>query len=174
VHSACRKPSIAPGSLRANIPSQLQKRFGLPCWQFAPSATDANRFSIRLARQITGRPKFLVFDWCYHGAVDETLITLENGLSKPHRGNGGPPVDPSVTTKVIEFNDLGALENALEPGDVACELAESVMTNVGIVHPTADFHAWLRELPRKHGSLLAMDETHTICADPGGFTRSES
>lgn len=152
----------------------LQRRFGLPCWQFALSATDANRFSIRLARQITGRPKILVFNWCYHGTVDETFITLEGGIAKPRRGNVGPPVDPSVTTKVIEFNDVQALENALQPGDVACVLAEPVMTNVGIVHPEPDFHRSLRELTRKYGTLLNIDETHTICAGPGGCTRAEN
>ncbi len=156
------------------VGEELHRRFGLPRWQFALSATDANRFSIRLARQITGRPKILVFNWCYHGTVDETFITLEAGVSGPRRGNVGPPVDPSVTTKVIEFNDVGALENALQPGDVACVLAEPVMTNVGIVHPAADFHRHLRELTRKYGTLLIIDETHTICAGPGGFTRAEN
>ena len=100
------------------VGEELQKRFRLPYWQFALSATDANRFSIRLARQITGRSKILVFNWCYHGSVDETFITLEDGESKPRRGNVGPPVDPSVTTKVVEFNDVDALEKALQPGDV--------------------------------------------------------
>jgi glutamate-1-semialdehyde 2,1-aminomutase len=156
------------------VGEELQRRFGLPRWQFALSATDANRFSIRLARQITGRLKILVFNWCYHGTVDETFITLEDGISKPRRGNVGPPVDPSVTTKVIEFNDVPALENALLPGDVACVLAEPVMTNVGIVHPEPNFHWHLRELTQKHGTLLIIDETHTICAGPGGFTRAEN
>jgi glutamate-1-semialdehyde 2,1-aminomutase len=156
------------------VGEELQRRFGLPRWQFALSATDANRFSIRLARQITGRLKILVFNWCYHGTVDETFITLEDGISKPRRGNVGPPVDPSVTTKVIEFNDVPALENALLPGDVACVLAEPVMTNVGIVHPEPNFHRHLRELTQKHGTLLIIDETHTICAGPGGFTRAEN
>lgn len=156
------------------VGEELQRRFGLPSWQFVLSATDANRFSIRLARQITGRPKILVFNWCYHGTVDETFITLEEGVSKPRRGNVGPPVDPTVTTKVIEFNDVQALEKALEPGDVACVLAEPVMTNVGIVHPEPEFHRHLRELTRKFGTLLIIDETHTICAGPGGFTRAEN
>jgi glutamate-1-semialdehyde 2,1-aminomutase len=152
----------------------LQKRFRLPYWQFALSATDANRFSIRLARQITGRHKILVFNWCYHGSVDETLITLEDGVSKPRRGNVGPPVDPSVTTKVVEFNDLDALARALEPGDVACVLAEPAMTNVGIVHPDPGYHQHLREITRKYGTLLIIDETHTICAGPGGYTGVEN
>jgi glutamate-1-semialdehyde 2,1-aminomutase len=156
------------------VGEELQKRFRLPYWQFALSATDANRFSIRLARQITGRRKILVFNWCYHGSVDETLITLENGVPKPRRGNVGPPVDPSVTTKVVEFNDIDALARALQPGDVACVLAEPAMTNVGIVHPDPGYHRHLRELTRKFGTLLIIDETHTICAGPGGYTGVEN
>jgi glutamate-1-semialdehyde 2,1-aminomutase len=156
------------------VGEELQQRFGLPYWQFALTATDANRFSIRLARQITQRPKILVFNWCYHGTVDETFITLKDGVAHARRGNIGPPVDPAVTTKVVEFNDPVSLEHALAPGDVACVLAEPVMTNVGIVHPAPAFHKALRELTRKHGTLLIIDETHTICAGPGGYTRAES
>ncbi|MGB9084398.1 MAG: aspartate aminotransferase family protein [Terriglobales bacterium] len=156
------------------VAEELQRRFGLTYWQFALTATDANRFAIRLARQITGRPKILVFNWCYHGTVDETFITLHpDGTSGPRRGNIGPPVDPSVTTRVVEFNDIPALEQALAHGDVACVLAEPALTNVGIVHPAPGFHQALRELTRKHGTLLIIDETHTICAGPGGYTRAE-
>ena len=165
---------MLPGEDAVWVGEELQKRFGLAYWQFALSATDANRFSIRLARQITGRNKILVFNWCYHGSVDETLITLEDGVPKPRRGNVGPPVDPSVTTKVIEFNDVDALAKALEPGDVACVLAEPAMTNVGIVHPDPGYHQHLRELTRRYGTLLIIDETHTICAGPGGYTRAEN
>jgi len=157
------------------VGEELQKRFGLPCWQFALTATDANRFSIRLARHITGRPKILVFNWCYHGTVDEGFITLHcNGEARARRGNIGPPVDPSVTTKVVEFNDVPALEAALAPQDVACVLAEPALTNVGIVHPEPGFHDALRQITRKTGTLLIIDETHTICAGPGGYTRAEN
>jgi glutamate-1-semialdehyde 2,1-aminomutase len=156
------------------VAEELQQRFGLPCWQFALSATDANRFAIRLARQITRRPKILVFNWCYHGTVDESFITLKNDVAQSRRGNIGPPVDPAVTTKVVEFNDLAALEQALAPGDVACVLAEPVMTNVGIVHPETGYHKALRDFTRKSGTLLIIDETHTICAGPGGYTRAEN
>jgi len=165
---------MLPGEDSVWVGEELQKRFGLPFWQFALTATDANRFSIRIARQITGRPKILVFNWCYHGSVDETFITLENGASMARRGNVGPPVDPSVTTKVVEFNDVAALEKALEPGDVACVLAEPAMTNVGIVHAAPGFHQQLRKLTCKYGTLLIIDETHTICAGPGGYTRAEN
>jgi glutamate-1-semialdehyde 2,1-aminomutase len=156
------------------VGEELQQRFGLPFWQFALTATDANRFSIRLARHITGRPKILVFNWCYHGTVDETFITLENGAAKARRGNVGPPVDPAVTTAVVEFNDLSALEDALKNEDIACVLAEPALTNVGIVLPDPGYHASLREITRKHGTLLIIDETHTICAGPGGYTRAEN
>jgi glutamate-1-semialdehyde 2,1-aminomutase len=156
------------------VGEELQKRFQLPYWQFALTATDANRFALRIARHITQRPKVLVFNWCYHGTVDESFITLNDGVPQSRRGNVGPPVDPTVTTKVIEFNDVAALEQALAPGDVACVLAEPVMTNVGIVHPDPGYHQALRELTRKHGTLLLIDETHTICAGPGGYTRAEN
>jgi glutamate-1-semialdehyde 2,1-aminomutase len=165
---------MLPGEDSVWVGEELQRRFGLPFWQFALTATDANRFSIRLARQITGRGKILVFNWCYHGSVDETFITVENGLSKARRGNIGPPVDPSLTTKVVEFNDVAALERALQPGDVACVLAEPALTNVGIVLPAPGFHPQLRELTRTYGTLLIIDETHTICAGPGGYTRLEN
>jgi glutamate-1-semialdehyde 2,1-aminomutase len=165
---------MLPSEDSISVGEELQRRFDLPFWQFALTATDANRFSIRLARQITRRPKILVFNWCYHGSVDETFITLENGTSKARRGNTGPPVDPSITTKVIEFNDVAALEWALQPWDVACVLAEPALTNVGIVLPDPGYHHELRELTRKYGTLLIIDETHTICAGPGGYTRAEN
>src|SRR5260221_7676690 len=156
------------------VGEELQRRFGLPYWQFALTATDANRFAIRLARQITRRPKILVFNWCYHGSVDETFITLQDGVVRARRGNIGPPVDPTLTTRVVEFNDLPGLEQALAARDVACVLAEPALTNVGIVHPEAGYHLAMRELTRKFGSLLILDETHTICAGPGGYTRAEN
>jgi glutamate-1-semialdehyde 2,1-aminomutase len=156
------------------VGEELQQRFGLPFWQFALTATDANRFSIRLARHITGRPRILVFNWCYHGTVDESFITLQDGVAKARRGNVGPPVDPTVTTSVIEFNDLETLEQALQKEDIACMLAEPALTNVGIVLPEPGYHAALRDITRKYGTLLIIDETHTICAGPGGYTRAEN
>ena len=152
------------------VAEELTRRFGLAAWQFAMTATDANRFAIRLARMLTGRPKILVHNWCYHGSVDETFATLTNGVVVPRPGNIGPPVDPALTTRVVEFNDLPGLEAALAHRDVACVLAEPAMTNIGIIHPEAGYHAALRELTREHGTLLIIDETHTICAGPGGYT----
>ncbi len=152
------------------VAAELTRRFGVSSWQFALTATDANRFSIRLARHLTGRPKVLVFNWCYHGTVDETFATLADGVVGPRSGNLGPPVNPAETTRVVEFNDVDALERELSHGDVAVVLTEPALTNVGIVHPEPGFHDALRELTRRSGALLAIDETHTICCGPGGFT----
>ena len=153
------------------VAEELARRFGLPRWQFALTATDANRFAIRLARRVTGRPKILVFNWCYHGTVDETFATLDgNGRVVARDGNIGPPVPLDETTRVVEWNDADALERELANGDVACVLAEPALTNIGIVLPEPGFHAALRESTRRHGTLLIADETHTLCAGPGGYT----
>ena len=154
------------------VGGQLQERFGLPFWQIAMTATDANRFVLRLARHATGRSKILVFDWCYHGTVDETLGILDGGRVRSRPGDIGPAVDPNTTTKIVEFNDVDALETALAPGDVACVLAEPALTNIGIVAPDPGFHDALREITRRTGTLLVIDETHTICIGPGGATRA--
>jgi glutamate-1-semialdehyde 2,1-aminomutase len=153
------------------VGEELQRRFGLPYWQFALSATDANRFALRMARLVTGRPKVLVFNYCYHGSVDETFIVLdEEGAPMSRPNNMGPQVDPRLTTKVIEFNDVAALETALSARDVAVVLAEPVMTNIGIIHPEPGYHDALRQLTRKYDTYLIIDETHTICTGPGGYT----
>jgi len=152
------------------VGEDLQRRFGLPYWQFTLTATDANRFAIRIAREITQRSKILVYHYCYHGTVDESFATLENGVVGPRRGNIGPPANPIETTRVVEFNDLNSLEAALKHHDVACILAEPAMTNVGIILPDDGYWSAARELARRYGSLLIADETHTICAGPGGCT----
>ena len=152
---------------------ELGRRFGMKYWQYATSATDANRFCLRLAREVTGRPKVLVYNWCYHGTVDETVAVLDENtgqtVAKP--GSLGPQCNPEITTKVIEWNDVSALEEALRDEDVAAVLAEPVMTNCGIVHPEPGYHDRLRELTQKYGTLLIIDETHTICTGVGGYTK---
>ncbi len=152
------------------VGEEMSRRFGVPLWQFTLSATDANRFAIRLARHITGRDKILVYNGCYHGSVDETVIGLEGGRVVPRRGSIGPPINPSLTTRVVEWNDLLSLEEALGHGDVACVLAEPVMTNIGIIFPDPGYHDALRSLTKDAGTLLMIDETHTICVGPGGYT----
>jgi glutamate-1-semialdehyde 2,1-aminomutase len=155
------------------VGENLKHRFGLPFWQFTLTATDANRFAIRIAREVTRRHKILVFNFCYHGTVDESFATLDAGAAVgPRRGNIGPPVNPAETTRVVEFNDLDALEVALSHNDVACILAEPAMTNVGIILPNAGYWQAAQELARRHGTLFIADETHTICAGSGGCTRA--
>jgi glutamate-1-semialdehyde aminotransferase len=153
---------------------ELQRRFGPHYWQFAMTATDANRFSIRLARQITGRPLIAVHDFNYHGSVDETFAWLtDDGRVEARRGNLGPPVDPALTTRVVPFNDIPALEAALADRQVAALLIEPALTNVGIVLPEPGYHDAVREITRRTGTILIIDETHTICAGPGGMTRAD-
>ncbi len=135
------------------------------------TATDANRYSIRLAREATGRRKVLVMSGCYHGTVDEVLVILENGRVVPRRGNLSAPVRPSLITKAVDFNDVRAMERALRAGDVAAVLAEPAMTNCGIILPEPGYHDELRSLTRRSGTLLIIDETHTLCCGIGGYTR---
>lgn len=150
----------------------LRQRFGLPLWQLATSASDANRFAIRICRLATGRDKVLVFNGKFHGSVDETHVSMIDGRLGPQPGVSANAVDFERVSAVVEFNDIPALRAALAAGDVACVLAEPAMTNVGIVPPDPDYLAALREITRETGTLLIIDETHTICAGPGGYTRA--
>jgi glutamate-1-semialdehyde 2,1-aminomutase len=151
--------------------AELCRRFGLPRWSFALSATDANRWAVRLARLVTGRPRILMFSYCYHGSVDETFVVVDaDGVGRSRPGNVAPPVDPMQTTRVAEFNDLAAVARELAHGDVAAVLTEPALTNIGIVLPEDGFHDGLRRLATDAGALLMIDETHTLSAGPGGCT----
>ena len=152
------------------VAADLTRRFGVTRWSFTLTATDANRWAIRVARQLTGRPKILVFSYCYHGSVDEAFILAgpDGPASRP--GNVGAPVDPRQTTRVVEFNDVGALERELAAGDVAAVLMEPALTNIGIVLPDPGYLTAVRELTSRHGCVLINDETHTFSAGPGGCT----
>jgi glutamate-1-semialdehyde 2,1-aminomutase len=166
--------TMLPSEHAGAVGALMSERFGLEHWQFTVSATDANRFVVRLCRQVTERPKILVFNHCYHGSVDETVVTIgEGGRAVPRYGSVGPPVDPAETTRVVEFNDLEALERELAHGDVACVLAEPALTNIGIVLPDPGFHAELRRLCTETGTLLVIDETHTLSCGTGGYTGAE-
>lgn len=152
------------------VGEELARRFGLPFWTLTTSASDANRGAIRLARMVTGRDKVLVFSGCYHGGVEEAHVQLVDGhmhLRNMIHANG---VDHARVSAVVEFNDVPALEAALAPGDVAAVLAEPVMTNFGMIEPAPGFHETLRALTRKAGTLLIIDETHTISSGPAGYT----
>lgn len=155
------------------VAADLARRFGLPLWSFALTATDANRWALRLARMLTGRDKVLAFSYCYHGSVDETfVITADDGQARLREGNVGAPVPIELTTRVAEFNDIDSVEQALAHHDVAVVIAEPALTNIGIVLPEPDFLEKLREACDRHGALLLIDETHTISAGPGGCTRA--
>jgi glutamate-1-semialdehyde 2,1-aminomutase len=163
--------AMLPSEDAAWVGAELGRRFGLPSWQLALSATDANRFVLRFARHLTGRPRVAVMDWCYHGTVDEALAVLdEHGRVVPRPGALGPQVDVAATTAVVPFNDLDALDRRLAQGDVACLLMEPALTNIGIVLPAPGYSEGVREVTRRHGVLLVIDETHTMCAGPGGAT----
>jgi glutamate-1-semialdehyde 2,1-aminomutase len=155
------------------VGAELTRRFGLERWSFSLTATDANRWAIRLARALTGRPKVLFNSYCYHGSVDESLIVMGpdgEGMSRP--GNVGEPVDVTVTSRVAEFNDLDGLDRQLAFGDVAAVLMEPALTNIGIVLPEPGYLEGVRELTRRHSVLLINDETHTFSAGPGGATKA--
>ena len=163
--------TMLPTEDAAWVGGELARRFGVPFWQFSLTATDANRWMIRMCRHVTGRPRIAVFNWCYHGSVDESFVTLdEDGLGRAREGLVGPALDPTETTRVAEFNDIASVERALEHGDVACLLMEPALTNIGIVLPEPGFLEAVRAACSRHGTLLIIDETHTLSAGPGGCT----
>jgi glutamate-1-semialdehyde 2,1-aminomutase len=154
------------------VGAELARRFGLPMWQTALSASDANRFLLRWVRAATGRKKLLVFNGCYHGTVDDVFVDLVHGQPRQRSSLLGQVHDLTEHTVVVEFNDLPALEAALKNGDIACVLAEPVMTNIGMVLPEPGFWQAAQQLIRQHGALLILDETHTFSSDPGGYARA--
>ena len=163
--------AMLPTEDSITVSAELARRFRLPLWQFTLSATDANRHAVRYARHVTGRPKIVVHDFCYHGSVDETFaMRAEDGSTVSRRGNIGAPVDLAKTTIVVDFNDVDQLERALATGEVAAVLAEPALTNVGIVLPEPGYHDAMRALTRAAGTLLILDETHTLSAGPGGYS----
>ena len=157
------------------VAAELTRRFGMPLWSFSLTATDANRWALRLARMITGRPKVMAFAYCYHGSVDETFVIADPDIGvAPREGNVGPAIDVRSTTRVAEFNDLASVERGLAHRDVAVLIMEPALTNIGIVLPQPGFLEGVRALCTKYGTLLLIDETHTISAGPGGCTEAWS
>ncbi|MEB2605817.1 aspartate aminotransferase family protein [Burkholderia cenocepacia] len=164
--------TMLPNEDASVVGELLARHFGLPKWQFAMTASDANRFLLRWVRAATGRRTLLVFNGCYHGTVDDVFVDLVDGQPTQRASLLGQVHDLTTTTRVVEFNDLAALEAALAPGDVACVLAEPVMTNIGMVLPEPGYWARAQDLIRRHGSLLVLDETHTLSSGPGGYARA--
>ncbi|MCW3839905.1 transaminase [Micromonospora yasonensis] len=163
--------TMLPTEEAATVGAELSRRFGLPAWSFTLTATDANRWAIRLLRAVTGRPRILVNSYCYHGSVDESLIVVgPDGRPRSREGNVGAPCDVTTTSRVAEFNDLDGLARELAHGDVAAVLMEPALTNIGIVLPEPGYLDGVRALTRQHGTYLINDETHTFSAGPGGAT----
>ncbi len=163
--------AMLPTKDAAAVSTELAKRFGVPLWQFTVSATDANRHVIRYSRLITKKSKIIVIDRCYHGSVDETFATLDSsGNTVSREGNIGAPIELDKTTRVVPFNDLDAMKNALQQNDVAAILMEPAMTNVGIVLPVEGYLKGVEKLAKEFGAKFIIDETHTISVGPGGMT----
>lgn len=171
-HASQGYTTMLPSEDAIAVGRDLSARFGLAFWQVATTATDANRWALRWARAVTGRKIILVFDGCYHGTVDETMVRLQNGKTVHRKGLKGQALDLTQYMRVVEFNDLAALKTALQTNDVAAVLCEPAMTNIGMVLPDVGFHAELRRLTREHGTLLIIDETHTISTGYGGYTKT--
>ncbi|MDR3101176.1 MAG: aspartate aminotransferase family protein [Paraburkholderia sp.] len=163
--------TMLPGADAVAVSAALAQRFGLPYWQFAMTASDANRFALRWARAATGRGKIVVFNGCYHGTVDDVFVDLAAGRPTQRASLLGQVHDLLPHTRVVEFNDLDALARALADDEVACVLAEPVMTNVGMVLPEPGFWREAQALMQRHGTLLLIDETHTISSSPRGYAR---
>lgn len=165
--------AMLPTPDAAAVAGLLADRFGVPRWQLTLTATDANRHVLRYARHLTGRPKIVVMDYCYHGTVDEAFANLdEQGRTVARRGNIGAPVDPALTTIVVPYNDVDALAEALATGEVAAVLMEPALTNIGIVLPDPGYLEAVRRLTRQADTWWVVDETHTLCAGHGGCTRA--
>jgi len=164
--------AMLPSEDAGPVAAELSRRFGLPRWQFALSASDANRFVLRWLRAATGRSKVLVFNGCYHGTVDDVFVDLVDGVPTQRDSLLGQVHQLTDHTVVVEFNDLPALEAALKRGDIACVLAEPVMTNVGMVLPQPGYWEAAQQLIKQHDALLVLDETHTISSGPGGYARA--
>jgi glutamate-1-semialdehyde 2,1-aminomutase len=153
------------------VGAELSCRFGPRYWTLTTSATDANRGAIRIARMITGRPKVLVFSGCYHGGIEEAHIEIRDGRVGMRNSIHPNGVDHAAVSRIVEFNDVRGLEAALSHGDVACVLAEPLMTNFGMIPVAPGFHEALRDITRRTGTVLIIDETHTLSCGPGGYTQ---
>ncbi len=163
---------MLPSTDAAEVGRLLAMQFGLPYWQLATTASDANRFVLRWARAVTGRKQIIVFDGCYHGTVDDVFVDLVDGHPVTRTSLLGQAYDMTQYTRVVDFNDLTALEAALSDQQVACVITEPALTNVGMVLPEPGFLAGVRAMTQRYGTLLVVDETHTISTGPGGACRA--
>ena len=164
--------TMLPSILAPSVGEALSDFFALPYWQLATTATDANRFVLRWARAVTNRKKILVFDGCYHGTVDDTMLDVIDQKAENRTSLLGQVQDLTLHAVAVPFNDLAAVEHALKQGDIAALLTEPALTNCGMVLPEDGFIQGLRALCTKYGSLLILDETHTISTGHGGWANA--
>ena len=163
--------AMLPSTLAPNVGEALSAFFGLDFWQLATTATDANRFVLRWARAVTNRKKVLVFDGCYHGTVDDTMLDTIDDKVVNRQSLLGQVQDLTLHSIAVPFNDLAAVENALKTNTFAALLTEPALTNCGMVLPNDGFIQGLRTLCTKYNTLLILDETHTISTARGGWAK---
>ena len=161
-----------PSVIAIDVANELNRRFGDFRWNFSLNGTDANRWSIRLARHLTGKSKIAIPNFAYHGTIEEVqVIRNDRGIVGYYPSDvGTPPALAGERTRIFEFNDLESLEQELAAGDVAVVMMEPAMTNIGLAMPEPDFLKGVRELTRKYDTLWLIDETHTIWSGPAGLT----
>lgn len=164
--------AMLPSNLTARVGELLSERFGLPYWQVTATASDANRAVVRWARALTGRRKVLVFDGCYHGQVEDAFVKLDGGKTKMKSSLLGQVTDIAETSVAAPFNDIEAAEKILASGEVALVLTEPALTNTAMVLPKDGFVENLIAAAHRYGTLVCIDETHTVSTGPGGFTRA--
>ena len=173
--------AMLPSTLAPNVGKALSDFFGLDYWQLATTATDANRFVLRWARAVTQRKKVLVFDGCYHGTIDDAMVDMAlsddtmldtvDGKTINRQSLLGQVQDLTLYSVAVPFNDITAVERELAKCDAAALLTEPALTNCGMVLPNHGFIEGLRALCTKYGTLLVLDETHTISTARGGWAK---
>ena len=170
---------VTPCELNADVAELLAERYQLPMWRFTNSGTEATMDAIRVARGVTGREKLVKVEGGYHGHHDEVMISMKPPISEagPADAPRAIPATAGITrgvladTLVIPYNDADALERVLSRGDVAAFIVEPVMENIGICKPQPGYLQAVREITRRHGTMLIFDEVKTgITAGWSGAT----
>ena len=160
---------VTPCETNAVVAELLGERYGLPMWRFTNSGTEATMDAIRVARGVTGRDRIVKVEGGYHGHHDEVMISMKPALDLAGPAHSPVPVPATAgvtkavlgDTIVIPYNDPDALERALAGGDVAAFIVEPVMENIGICLPQPGYLEAVREITRRHGTMLIFDEVKT-------------
>ena len=113
-----------------------------------------------------------MFDGCYHGTVDDSMLDIVDGKVINRQSLLGQVQDLTLYSVAVPFNDLAAVERELASGDFAALLTEPALTNCGMVLPNDGFIEALRALCTKYSALLILDETHTISTAHGGWAKA--